>query len=133
MVQLLRPTRQAAVTAAILTITAFNTSVFASPSPVKIGVGTVFPISYRDANGKWTGFAIDVLTEAARRENLPVQWLSTANSKAAEEDLRSGRIDMMPAGMVTPERQRAFYVSQPWWSTELTIVSRTDRRKTASM
>jgi ABC-type amino acid transport substrate-binding protein len=88
----------------------------------------VFPISFRDADGKWIGFAVDVLNEAARRENITLEWKATRNSQAAEEALRSGNIDLMPAGMVTPERERAFYVSAPWWSLETMLVSRADRR-----
>lgn len=94
---------------------------------VKVGVGTVFPITYRDANRQWSGFAVDVLNEAARREGITLEWAAIQNSKASEDDLRADRVDLLPAGMVTAERQRMFYVSEPWWSTEITMVSRADR------
>ncbi len=116
-------------TVAVTVALAIGGPVLASKPPVKIGVGTVFPISYRDNNRRWSGFAIDVLSEAARREKLAVQWLPSASSKSAEDDLQSGRTDLMPAGMVTPERKRKFYVSEPWWSTEMSMVSRADRPK----
>ncbi len=92
----------------------------------KLGIGRVFPMSYRDSNGKLRGFAIDVLNEAARREKVALEWTAIKSSTDSEDDLRSGAIDLLPAGMVTPERQRLFYVSEPWWSTETTLVSRVD-------
>jgi PAS domain S-box-containing protein len=94
--------------------------------PVKVGIGRVFPISYRNPAGELQGFAIDVLNEAARRENITIEWTSIKSSRDSEDDLRFGRIDLLPAGMVTPERQQMFYVSEPWWSTETTLVSRVD-------
>jgi hypothetical protein len=96
--------------------------------PLKVGVGRVFPISYRDADGNYAGFAVDVLNEAARREGIRIEWRSTNGSKDAEGALSSGRIDLIPAGLITAERQNYFYVSAPWWSLESTVVSRVDHR-----
>lgn len=99
--------------------------------PAKLGIGRVFPIAYRDSDGKLRGFAIDVLNEAARREKVGIEWTAVTSSTDSENDLRSRRIDLLPAGMVTPEREQMFYVSEPWWSTETTLVSRVDTHNIA--
>src|SRR5689334_7800656 len=97
---------------------AFGATLSAAPRTVKIGIGRVFPISYRATDGKLVGFAIDVLNEAAAREKIAIEWMAIQSSQASEQDLRAGKIDLLPAAMVTAERQQAFYVSEPWWATE---------------
>jgi PAS domain S-box-containing protein len=110
----------------IVALLVLGTSLCAAQPVVKVGIGRVFPISYRAADGKLAGFAVDVLNEAAAREKIAIQWRSVKSSRESEDDLRSGRIDLLPAGMVTPDRQEMFYVSEPWWSTETTLVSRAE-------
>lgn len=96
--------------------------VLASSPALKIGVGRIVPIAYFDENGTAVGFAVDVMNEAARRERIAVSWVRIRNS--FKEDLQSGRIDLLPAGMATEERKQMFYVSEPWWSEELVLLSR---------
>src|SRR5689334_18428540 len=62
---------------------------------LKIGVGRIVPVSYFDENGNAAGFAVDVLNEAARREQIPVSWVRLA--KSPTEDLRAGVIDLLAA------------------------------------
>jgi PAS domain S-box-containing protein len=92
---------------------------------LKIGVGRIVPIAYRDANGKAVGFAIDVINEAARREGTAVTWMPIA--KSVQEDLQSGTIDLVTSVIATEERKRKFYLSDPWWFEELAVLSRAGR------
>jgi hypothetical protein len=94
---------------------------FASP-PLKIGVGRIVPIAYLDENGTAVGFAVDVVNEAARREQISVSWVKIR--KSFKEDLQSGMIDLVPAGIATEERKHLFYVSEPWWSDHLSLLTR---------
>ena len=96
----------------------------ASTPPLKIGVGRIVPVSYLDEHAKAVGFAVDVVNEAARREGISVTWMPLV--KGVAEDLRSGTIDLLSAGMATQERKEHFYVSEPWWFQEFTILTRVD-------
>ncbi len=91
---------------------------------VRIGYGHVPPITYRDEKGQPAGFAVDVLNEAARRAGIRLKWVTSGNSRQIEDQLRSGGLDLVPAGMVTEERRRNFYVSDPWWFTELDVLTK---------
>ena len=101
--------------------TAVSLAGFASP-PLRIGIGRIVPIAYLDENGTATGFAVDVVNEAARREQISVSWVKIR--KSFKEDLQSGMIDLVPAGMATEERKHLFYVSEPWWSEDLSLLTR---------
>jgi signal transduction histidine kinase len=102
----------------------FVAAAIAASSPVKIGFGHVPPITYGDANGQAAGFAADVLNEAARRAHITLQWVPSGTSQQVEDRLASGVLDLLPAAMVTPERQQRFELSEPWWFTELTVLTR---------
>jgi PAS domain S-box-containing protein len=97
---------------------------FAAPKRLVVGFGRAHPITYKDENGQAAGFAVDVLTEAARREGIGLVWIPTASSAVADEMLAAGKIDLMAAGMISPERREKFHVSEPWWFDELTLLTR---------
>src|SRR5512141_2388087 len=81
--------------------------ILAQPQPksLKAGYGNAAPISYVDSSGQPRGFAVDVLNEAARREGVRIQWV-LGSAKPANDLLREGAIDLLAAGVITPERQR---------------------------
>jgi signal transduction histidine kinase len=93
------------------------------PSGLKIGYGHVSPISFRDAQGKPAGFAVDVLIEAARRAGIHLSWTPVGGSLDIENALSDGRLDLVAAGMITPERRRKFFVSAPWWFLEMSVIA----------
>jgi ABC-type amino acid transport substrate-binding protein len=95
----------------------------ASPPPVKAGYSVVPPLSFH-IQGKPAGFTIDVINEAARREGLSLDWKFAGTSLNIEQSLANGTLDIVPAGMVTAGRRRLFYVSTPWWFTELSLMTR---------
>ncbi len=99
---------------------------FAATGPLKVGFGHVPPITYRDQAGNAAGFAVEVLNEAARRARITLRWVPSGTSREVEDGLASGRLDLIPAAMITPERSARFYVSEPWWFTELTVLMRAD-------
>ena len=79
-------------------------------------------MDYRDSSGKVTGFAIDLMSEAARRENLSVIWVHGVGIDENDEALRTGKVDVIMTGAATPDRHRVFYVSNPWWSDDLVAI-----------
>ncbi len=79
------------------------------------------PIGYTDRDGRPGGFSVEVLTEAARRAGLRLEWVVVGNARENNEALRRGAIDVV-AGYDSPERRQDFVVSTPWWSSALTVV-----------
>jgi signal transduction histidine kinase len=77
------------------------------------------PFSYPGPNGAPSGFAVDVLNEAAQREGIRLDW------ELAEQSVPpTSQIDLWPAGVSTDERRRRFHITSPWWRTELIVVTR---------
>lgn len=91
-----------------------------------VGFGQIPPLHYSDEHGRATGFIVDAVNTAAQREGIEVVWKRVAGSNDIEEALGEGRIDIFPAGIVTPSRQARFSVSEPWWSEDLSILARAD-------
>jgi two-component sensor histidine kinase len=100
---------------------------WAVPAPLKIGLGRIVPIAYFDEQGRAVGFAIDVINEAARREGISVSWMRLV--KGVEEDIQAGTVDLLSAGMSTEQRRQKFYVSEPWWFQELSLLTRADGKR----
>src|SRR5579864_1918725 len=60
--------------------------------PFRVGFETSPPYQYFGADGKPTGPAVDIITEAARRANIPIEWVYAP--EGSEKSLRSGRVDL---------------------------------------
>jgi len=84
---------------------------------LKAGYGIAPPMMYRDASGRAHGFAVEVLNEAARRNGTALEWVFV-EAKSPAEMLRRREIDLLATGIITPERKREFFVSEPWWGGE---------------
>ena len=96
----------------------------ASPPKLVAGCGYVPPLLYWTPEKGPAGFAFEVLNEAARREGIRIEWRKTGNTTDIERDLEQGRFDIMPAGIDTAERRARFFVSRPWWESDLAVLAR---------
>ena len=85
-------------------------------------LGNLPPMEYPDASGTPTGFAVDVIQEAARREHIRLTWVRGGGMDQNSAMLRSGAADMVMSGSLTPERLREFYVSDAWWTDTILLV-----------
>ncbi len=79
-------------------------------------------MEFQDAHGHFDGFAVDVFEQAARREGLRLSFVSSIDRGSNDLGLREGSIDIIPGGALTPERLREFYISKPWWWSEMVAV-----------
>src|SRR5260370_15923010 len=61
---------------------------------LKIGFQKSPPYHFPDANGNPTGPAVDVVKEAARRQNISLEWVYTPYGPA--QALRGGTVDLRP-------------------------------------
>jgi PAS domain S-box-containing protein len=80
-------------------------------------------MGYLDAAGRPQGFIVDALDAAAHRAGIRIEWRIVGDLAANDAALRGGTLDLV-AGTDTPERRRDFFVSEPWWSSELVLISR---------
>ncbi len=85
--------------------------------------GSAPPMIGVDAGGKPTGFAVEMLREAARRERIDLVWKPGGSRATNDEGLAKGTLDLILTGFSTPERRAKFFVSSPWWSTEIVILT----------
>ncbi len=89
---------------------------FFTPVPItrilKIGFQDSQPYHFPDSHGKPTGPVVDLLQEAARRQNIGLQWVYSP--EGAETGLISGVIDLWPILGDTLERHGKVYISNHW-------------------
>lgn len=76
------------------------------------------PLTYQESGGAPAGFVVDVLNAAAKRQGVPVQWRLVPPGAAMDT------VDVWPAGAATENRRRSFYITNPWWSSGLLLLSR---------
>ncbi len=74
------------------------------------------PMVHREPDGRPGGFLAEVIEAAAAREGVRFEWRFSPNM--------SDEVDIWPGGVDTPERRKRFYVTKPWWSSGLLLVSR---------
>ncbi len=94
----------------------------ATPRVYRVGYG-VFPPYFVPSKGAApTGFAVEVVREATRRLNIPVEWKRYADT--TEKALISGEIDLYPMLAMIPSRVGKMEFSEPWWENTLVVISR---------
>jgi signal transduction histidine kinase len=88
----------------------------------RMGWGISPPYQVRGSGGKPAGLAVDLVREAARRRGIQLEWIFWQES--SESALRSKRVDLWPLITVTPERLKAFHISQPYLENEYCLLVR---------
>src|SRR5271169_5895877 len=71
--------------------------------PLRVAFQNSPPYHFPDANGNPTGPAVDVLKEAARRQNIRLEWRYSI--EGPERALSSGAVDLWPIVGDLPERR----------------------------
>jgi signal transduction histidine kinase len=90
---------------------------------VTVGYTRNPPFTSPQSAGAPSGFAVEVLSEAARRAGIELNWkLVDAGSEPLW--LRDPEVQIWPAGVSSEERRRHLYITAPWWRTELVAVTR---------
>ena len=94
--------------------------------PYRIGFESSPPRQYVDAHGRPYGPAIDLLSEAARRADVKLEWVQVHGGP--DRALSSGFVDLWPVLNSLPER-RHLYITQPIFRTSYWLLSRNNGRK----
>src|SRR5260370_1105518 len=79
---------------------------------LRIGFRDAPPDHFLDTRGNPRGPAVEVITEAARRKKISLQWVYSP--QGPEKTLSGGEVDLWPILGDTPERRQTLYVSSPW-------------------
>jgi polar amino acid transport system substrate-binding protein len=115
-----------AVAAAAVVLIFRNTSDhlgIGSDLPLRAGYALEAPYAFRDADGTLRGEAVDTLRAALQRAGLPEPvWVHVEFPRLLHE-LRSGRIDVIAAGMfITPERAAQAAFTRPTTSVRMGLL-----------
>jgi two-component system, cell cycle sensor histidine kinase and response regulator CckA len=90
--------------------------------PLRIGFLHDPPYMQWGPDGRPSGLSVEVISEAARRIHLPLQWVYT--NGLVEGPFSDGTVDLWPALTILPSRQGKIYFSDPWLIADLYIVVR---------
>src|SRR5580658_4014232 len=93
----------------------------AAPGPVELraGYNSYIPFVMAGPDGGPKGFAVEIVTEAAKRARVKLRWIPSDES--VDDALREGKIDFFPMLTLTRERIAEFHVSEPWWENETAL------------
>ena len=78
----------------------------------RVGYAHNPPFQIHGADGKPTGFAVEMVQRAADRAHLRLEWVLDRSSSA--ESLRRGEVDLWPVLADIAERRSWAYVSDTW-------------------
>ena len=72
--------------------------------------------------GRIDALAVEVLSEAARRIAIPLQWVDCP--EGPDQALRTKKVDLWPLAMALPERKSQFHITEPWVASERCLVTK---------
>ncbi len=86
----------------------------------RIGWAENPPYQVRGSDGRPTGIAVEAVREAARLRGIQLEWVE--ESPDSEAALRSKRVDLWPLMIITPERRKVIYISEPYFEPAFSYV-----------
>jgi signal transduction histidine kinase len=78
----------------------------------RIGFENQPPQHFVGKDGKPTGLAVELISEAARRHSIRLQWLLEPES--SESALKAKKVDLWPMMTIRPERKGIVYITEPY-------------------
>ena len=96
-----------------------------SNSRLHLGIDTAWPpFEFMDAQGHYSGLSASYIALIEERLSLHVQPLQTRSWSEVLEGARNGSLDLLPAIMPTPERQRDLLFTRPYLDFPIVILTR---------
>ncbi len=92
----------------------------------RIGVTNNPPLSEILPDGRPTGLAVELISEAARRRHISLEWVPMPTNLASDDALISGFVDLWPIVGVTKARRRIFHLTEPWFFNAFCLIERQD-------
>jgi signal transduction histidine kinase len=88
----------------------------------RIGFENSPPIHFIGKDGRPTGLAVDLVSQAARRRGIRLQWLVVPES--SEAALKAKKVDLWPMMTIRPERKELVYITEPYAEGEFCLIVR---------
>jgi two-component system sensor histidine kinase/response regulator len=89
--------------------------------PLRVGVKEAPPYMMIRSGGGVEGIAVDMLQEAARRQQINLSWVVI--SLTVDEAFQKGLIDLYADGGITDDRTRWLHPTEPWHVNRYGLVS----------
>ncbi len=89
--------------------------------PLRIGFENNPPVQVRTDRG-YSGLAVDIVNEAAKRAGIELVWVETGTS--SEEALRKRLVDLWPLMVDRPYRRKFVHFAPPWMHSNNVLVLR---------
>lgn len=84
------------------------------------------PFEYKNADGTFEGFEVDIVNEAAKRAGMTTD-IADLGFQALFAAVSSGRIDVAISSItITPERLKTLSFTQPYYDSDMGIATKTD-------
>lgn len=84
------------------------------------------PFEYKNADGNFEGFEVDIVTEAAGRAGLTPE-IADYGFQALFSGIASGRIEVAISSItITPERLKSLSFTQPYYDADMGIAAKAD-------
>jgi len=90
--------------------------------PYRIGWEIDPPEQSRGDHGEPTGFAVDLVKEAARRRGIRIEWVYRPES--SEAALRGGQVDLWPVMTITSEPAAVVHIPPPFLESTFCLLVR---------
>jgi two-component system, cell cycle sensor histidine kinase and response regulator CckA len=88
---------------------------------LRIGFEQNPPVQIR-TDGGFSGLAVEIINEAAKRGGLSLEWVDTGTS--SDEAFQRGLVDLWPLMADLPDRRKHIHFTRPWLQTAHTLVRR---------
>lgn len=90
----------------------------------RVGADHSPPYTLLGPDGSIKGLAVDILSEAARRRGIRLQWVPVTTT--IDEAISRGVVDIWSSTAIIPARQATFHVTSEWLRTAICLVSLTE-------
>jgi len=84
------------------------------------------PLGFRGADGKVTGFSVEIMDAVARRAGIRVRHVLVPGYADLVDAFNKGTADITPSNAISPDRAKIFDFTTPYESIPLIIFVRTD-------
>lgn len=84
------------------------------------------PLGFRDADGRITGFSVEVMEAIAQRAGITVRHSVVATYADLLALFQSGTVDMTPSVAISPDRAKFFDFTSPYETIPLLVFVRAD-------
>ncbi len=89
---------------------------------IRVGVDQAPPYQSIRPDGSAEGFAIDVVSEAARRLGIPVEFVPVTGA-LPDQAITRGTVDLWAAAGVPEDRRQSVHITEPWLTNRYSLLS----------